>query len=99
MRNGRLLTEKSPSELYEEFSTSSLNDVVLKLCYNDDVTPVVSNPRSKSSGSTSIKQLLRRISSTSLKSQNTDIPVNSNSFARVRSLIRKNIVVLTRNLL
>ncbi|MBT7938650.1 MAG: ABC transporter ATP-binding protein, partial [Euryarchaeota archaeon] len=32
MRNGRLLAEKSPIELMDEYDTNSLEDVFLTLC-------------------------------------------------------------------
>jgi len=35
MRNGRLLAEKSPTELLEEHDIALLEDIVLKLCKND----------------------------------------------------------------
>jgi len=35
MRNGRLLTEKSPNELSREYNTPMLEDIVIRLCKND----------------------------------------------------------------
>jgi hypothetical protein len=35
MRNGRLLTEKSPEILLQEYNTSLLEDIVIQLCKND----------------------------------------------------------------
>ncbi len=35
MRSGRLLAEKSPEALLQEYNTNLLEDIVLKLCKND----------------------------------------------------------------
>lgn len=37
MRNGRLLTEKSPDALLREHQATLLEDIVLKLCKNDNM--------------------------------------------------------------
>lgn len=36
MRSGRLLTEESPDNLLRDYNLSSLEDVFLKLCMNDE---------------------------------------------------------------
>jgi len=107
MRNGRLLTEKSPSELFHEFNCNSLNDIVLQLCHNDEKLPPVENPRPKSTSS--VKQLIRQLSASSNR-KDPDLLESDNSarenfneslrgsFVRIQSLIRKNFFVLTRNI-
>lgn len=37
MRNGRLLVEGSPFELFNDYATNKLNDVILKLCKTDSL--------------------------------------------------------------
>ncbi|OXA50402.1 ABC transporter G family member 23 [Folsomia candida] len=36
MRGGRLLTEKSPKALFDEYKTQNLEEVVLKICHDDE---------------------------------------------------------------
>jgi hypothetical protein len=73
MRGGHLLTEKSPAALYEEYKTSSLQDVVLHLCHKDEKSEDnAGRQRSKSSGNIlHIESVQKRSIVSSIKKQYT----------------------------
>jgi len=63
MRGGRLLTEKSPTTLYEEYKTTSLQEIVLNLCHKDETSEDnVGRQRSKSSGNILHIESIKRLS-------------------------------------
>lgn len=113
MRGGRLLIEKSPKTLLEEFKTNSLEEVVLKLCHDDErESPINGRARSKSSGNIMKVEVDRRYSQPFNKSSLNGrfsgvgnefdegfVQSVQNSFARIRSLTMKNIFVMGRNIL
>lgn len=64
MRSGRLLAEKSPEALLQEYNTNLLEDIVLKLCKNDTmgVTETVSNAVNKPNDNDPVAQAIEEIS-------------------------------------
>jgi hypothetical protein len=111
MRGGRLLTEKSPKALFEEFKTTSLEEVVLKLCH-DDEKDSLGYGRSRSKSGNIQVTVDRRYSVPLNKRKSIALPQNSgfylqpsscetvrDSAIRVKSLIMKNTFVMLRNIL
>lgn len=110
MRGGRLLTEQSPKALYEEFKTTTLQDVVLKLCHTDEaIADAAGRNRSKSSGNILSVDFDSQVSIRRISNGDQDGFYGSScgiskkairdSFSRIRSLTMKNMFVMFRNLL
>jgi hypothetical protein len=111
MRGGRLLTEKSPSELFIEYGSICLQDVVLKLCHDDEACDTEpGRERSRSSGNImtigvekEVNDVLneRRKSTTEPKKDYfcIDIKQVKASITRIKSLSVKNFYVMMRNLM
>jgi hypothetical protein len=110
MRGGRLLTEKSPKALLDEYRTHSLEEVVLKLCHDDEKSSIgYSRARSKSSGNIVVKVAVEERYSHPLSIQGlggiSPLPEESfreclrNSLTRIKSLTMKNTFVMLRNIL
>ncbi|XP_035714198.1 ABC transporter G family member 20 isoform X1 [Folsomia candida] len=89
MRGGRLIAESTPQELLDKHATNSLEDIVLKLCRNDDMNEDNQN--------------LRDIpNSVPNSAQEIDVSFQAkptSSFQRIKALVGKNYVVMTRNVL
>lgn len=60
MRNGRLLTEKSPDALLKEHKTALLEDIVLKLCKKDQ--SFMDTAITDGTGGDAVSKTLREIS-------------------------------------
>jgi len=37
MRDGKILSEKTPQQMYDMYETTFLEDIVLKLCHEDEI--------------------------------------------------------------
>ncbi|CAL8072602.1 unnamed protein product [Orchesella dallaii] len=104
MRDGRLLVEQDPALLLHRFNTTSLETVVLHLC-RKEAAIVGENSNSKTT-STGLKRLLSDAESPPddskftppVDDEDTNVHI-TDSVARIKSLVYKNIVVLFRNLL
>ncbi|OXA59297.1 ABC transporter G family member 20 isoform X2 [Folsomia candida] len=106
MRGGRLITESSPQELLDKHETNSLEDIVLKLCRNDDMN--MNTPNFQDRGS-SIRSSLKSVSNmfdyrksssiASIQDQPSSPYESTTSFQRIKALVAKNYVVMTRNII
>lgn len=114
MRGGRLLTEKSPALLLDEFKTHNLEEVVLKLCHEDEKGSLGFGRERSLSGNVKVtvdrkysQPLKKALSfSPSIDGQSHDwqpLPSlaeqMSDSLIRIKSLIMKNGFVMLRNIL
>ncbi|XP_035712100.1 ABC transporter G family member 23 [Folsomia candida] len=88
MRGGRLITESSPQELLAQHETNSLENIVLKLCKNDTAIATI----------TSIGKITYRKFSSAGSIQYKPYE-STTSFQRIKALVGKNYVVMTRNLI
>ncbi|XP_035707781.1 ABC transporter G family member 20-like [Folsomia candida] len=102
MRGGRLITESSPQELLAKHETNSLEDIVLKLCKNDDMnidTPNVQNRRISIAAIKSVGKMMTYRKFSSAGSIQYKPYESTTSFQRIKALVAKNYVVMTRNLI
>jgi ABC-type multidrug transport system ATPase subunit len=110
MRGGRLLTEKSPTDLYAEYQTMSLQDVVLRLCHDDEtsVETLPGRERSKSSGNIMTMVIASELEVISAKNKKAEKQTEEfcfnpeavwRSLTRIKSLSVKNFYVMMRNLM
>lgn len=108
MRGGRLLAEKSPSSLISEFGTSLLEDIMLKICRSsetrcgrgdedDAVTSSAIATITKESEGQANYDPYANCTTILTAGRNKSPSQWAASWNRVRALVRKNFVVMTRN--
>lgn len=111
MRGGRLLTEKSPADLYIEFGTNCLQDVVLRLCHQDE-SPNNNDGKERSKSSGNIMAITigndtdetifgkkKKTEKEESKGFCWDLENIKRSFHRIKFLSRKNFSVMMRNVM
>ncbi|OXA49624.1 ABC transporter G family member 20 [Folsomia candida] len=99
MRGGRLITESSPNELLQKYETISLEEIVLKLCRNDDMNMDEENCRPRKNSTGGFLKSLRKMSHRAPSSLEDSPYEGTTSFQRIKALIEKNYMVMTRNLM